>query len=997
MKNLLSGKVRSFLVAGGLVLMLSGVLVGCDSLLGGLTNDDADTNQTDDTGNDGDGSGDSGSGELAAPTFSLERGQYVGAQTLEIETETDGAEIYYVYGYGDPVAEGQRYDGPLTIEETQVIGAVAKVNDDKAYARQYIAIFDSQEALDTGNQIANGNFDAGGAAWFFYDYAGGDNTILDATVADVDGDGDKELKISFTDDGSENWHIGTGFDIGFPIAEGDLWEIEFTAWLSDSYPTASRKFNVQFDSLGVTGAPFEHYFWEARKLTKEARTFTIPVPVYEQTGFSYPAARFAMNFGEFGGPDAATIYVDDVSVTPVRDPRTLDELNVESDAQDAILSTLQELEVNDAVQPFSTITTSNVTEYHLAFVDELELVADDYPDPSTFALPDLSILRGLRALRVDGLPLDDADIETIGSTDTLRYLNIYGSEDTGYELAFTQLDPLADVQDLSSLNMGGLLPVSVTEWTELVTPANFPKLDRILLRHSFEADSVTSADLTAMVDAVAVFVDAGTSFSEVQLSGTANAAFSQENVQTLIDEVWLPSADTLRSISFDPSDANNKQLETIGTLANLDLINAAGSDKITDFTPIADLPRMSYLELYATNFDDEDLAAISGLNSLRVLNMPDTQITDITPLQTLLDNGAFANDGLVKLDGNPQLDLSPDTANGDVLSALEAAGVDVRYEASQTEATATGGGSGSGELWGTSSSFDAMAVEHPIEDEFADGVFRTRISISTAPALFGYFADEEPFYDQDSIQFRLNIGVEDGTIPEGTYSLVDDSNEIGDMRSALVLDEASVDFGSLSEAERVADVVSEADYNSDAEITANNYERLSTGSVEVSRDGSDYTLTWDLSTEFDTEISGSYTGPIDLELGDPEITTLSPNETVVGEFVARDDWQAYAYSIDPTADVNYSVSIADEWSGYAGNADTYVEVYGSESATSRAGFASLPFIADAADEDKVETPFEINPLNEDLASSTQYLLIVVSSDNPGTTSYEITVTEELQE
>lgn len=62
---------------------------------------------------------------VAAPVFSVPSGKYQSAQTVEITTETEGAQIYYTLDGTTPTKESSLYTEPLTISETTTLKAIA--------------------------------------------------------------------------------------------------------------------------------------------------------------------------------------------------------------------------------------------------------------------------------------------------------------------------------------------------------------------------------------------------------------------------------------------------------------------------------------------------------------------------------------------------------------------------------------------------------------------------------------------------------------------------------------------------------------------------------------------------------------------------------------------------------------------------------------------------------------------------------------------------------
>src|SRR5262249_55494910 len=65
-------------------------------------------------------------GTLAAtPTFSPAPGTYAGAQSVTISDSTSGATIYYTTNGTTPTTSSTKYTGPLNINQTQTIKAIA--------------------------------------------------------------------------------------------------------------------------------------------------------------------------------------------------------------------------------------------------------------------------------------------------------------------------------------------------------------------------------------------------------------------------------------------------------------------------------------------------------------------------------------------------------------------------------------------------------------------------------------------------------------------------------------------------------------------------------------------------------------------------------------------------------------------------------------------------------------------------------------------------------
>lgn len=62
---------------------------------------------------------------VAVPTFSIEKGIYTEAVSVELKTETAGAEIYYTTDGSDPTIESTKYTNAINVEKTTTIKAIA--------------------------------------------------------------------------------------------------------------------------------------------------------------------------------------------------------------------------------------------------------------------------------------------------------------------------------------------------------------------------------------------------------------------------------------------------------------------------------------------------------------------------------------------------------------------------------------------------------------------------------------------------------------------------------------------------------------------------------------------------------------------------------------------------------------------------------------------------------------------------------------------------------
>lgn len=114
------------------------------------------------------------------------------------------------------------------------------------------------------------------------------------------------------------------------------------------------------------------------------------------------------------------------------------------------------------------------------------------------------------------------------------------------------------------------------------------------------------------------------------------------------------------------------------------------------------------------------------------------------------------------------------------------------------------------------------------------------------------------------------------------------------------------------------------------------------------------------------------------------IQPLRLDRPTIGVFYARGD--SDLYSVPIRRGRRYEVRIHDGWSGYEGNADVKnVHLYFSERAEMPRELDDPIAVYDSRD--RVDDPYVL------AADRDGYLLLYTQSDNPGETSYEITVTE----
>ena len=681
------------LVLAVLTVALAGALAGCNSLFGnppeaGGGDDNGDT-QDDDSNN----GGGSDPADVAAPTFSLERGQYVGSQTLEISSDTDGAEIYYTFGYDEPTTDDQRYTGAITIDSTTTVSAVAL--RDSEVSDQVVATYAIREAGYT-NLIANGGFSEGTAGWYLHTNDAADASF---TTADGDGDTENELAVTINDGGEDSFHVQAMFDVGVPTVEGDFFMLTFTAWFEPS-SSASHDLGIttlRIDDFGEDmdgdGSAFEAYFYRKDVWPTTPKTFEIPVAIYHSPDHNHPRTRLAFDLGsEEGFTQAGTAYIDDVALEPIETPAAYADVVTNPAMRAAVLESIREARDTDTgATRFSGITESEVTAYHVAAIDQLDIEPYHFTDAGFSAADfDLSQIDGgaagrLNSFETSDIPLSNDDFASIMSLQQIRWIEIDGSTGNGTGSGITDISSLANLARLGEFSFERN-PVSPTNLAATLTPANFPSIRNLRLGLGYYG-SVTTEDADTLVGIFTAFGDAGQVFERV---GMSNAGISDSQFLTLFNDVIANGPDELEALALsgnaNPGQLTNAVTDEIGTLTGLERIELEGQS-ITDVSELGSLPELRDLDLEGLAV--ADIAGLSGLGNVYGIDLEATEITDIAPLQDMLNAGSFADGGYIDLTNNSSLTMAAGTPNGDALAALEAAGVVVQYDESQLVETAT--------------------------------------------------------------------------------------------------------------------------------------------------------------------------------------------------------------------------------------------------------------------------------------------------------------------
>jgi internalin A len=137
-------------------------------------------------------------------------------------------------------------------------------------------------------------------------------------------------------------------------------------------------------------------------------------------------------------------------------------------------------------------------------------------------------------------------------------------------------------------------------------------------------------------------------------------------------------------------------LAPIAGMPHLWLVQASWN-RIENISVLADLPLLQQISLDGNPIDDQDLAVLRNVSTLKYVVVSHTQITDLTPL---VDNAAFAGTGSGLWAYDIPIDCTAQAAN---LQALRTRGVNVLTDCDAGTTGGTGGAGGSGGAGGASS------------------------------------------------------------------------------------------------------------------------------------------------------------------------------------------------------------------------------------------------------------------------------------------------------
>jgi hypothetical protein len=559
----------------------------------------------------------------------------------------------------------------------------------------------------SGELIPNTSFTGGTNGWDLFVYTDG-GAAATMTTADGDGDDEPELAVEITDGGTEWWQVGVAIPGGLDVREGDLFELTFTAWMEgnpEGHGLVAVKIDENGEDIDGDGSAYEPYFFQRQVLRSEPVTYTRRIGIYQAAGYTHENARLAFDLGsEAGIAQSGTVYIDDVSLKLVMEPEAFSTAVSSSAMRGALLQTIREEgDRQDGAERFSDLTEAEVTAYHLASLRGIWLGDDEFEDSgstaSAFDLSavDFSYFGRLRGIGFDDLPVTNSDVQTVAELTRIRSLEIGNT--TGNENSFTGVTDISPVADLPRLRRLGLQenPIPISNLSSTITPENFPELEGLRLGLIELGTPPPTAEAVSIFEA---FGDAGHVFREVTLQ---NASLTNSDFQSLYSSLLSQSKEEMDWLNLNDWDEEGQLDESVldeiaqlteleglelagnafGSIANLSSLtklrefDVSESSALTDFSVLSNFDELEALHVGGTGFGDDDWSSITGLTNLEYIELWDTPVTDISPLETLLDAGGFSDGGEVSLGDRSSSFISSNQAT---IDALADAGVSVEYD-----------------------------------------------------------------------------------------------------------------------------------------------------------------------------------------------------------------------------------------------------------------------------------------------------------------------------
>jgi internalin A len=220
--------------------------------------------------------------------------------------------------------------------------------------------------------------------------------------------------------------------------------------------------------------------------------------------------------------------------------------------------------------------------------------------------------------------------------------------------AITDLTPLADLTSLTILEAKGnsiqdLNPISsLTQLTELLLGQHGEGnlIDDISMLGGLVNLTILRLGDNQLGSSDLSVLSALTKLTELNLQGNGMTDIAFLSDLTNLEVLWLHWGDT-------------------------------GNNSITDIGVIADLTKLTHLDL-SGNSNLTDITPLASLVQLDHLSIPACGISDLATLLTIHNGGGFQSGSYINMTDNG-LNLSPGSANRDIVDTLVSAGVEIVY------------------------------------------------------------------------------------------------------------------------------------------------------------------------------------------------------------------------------------------------------------------------------------------------------------------------------
>ena len=572
---------------------------------------------------------------LEAPTISLASGTYTLAQTVTINHPVPGVRIYYTLDntwipYNDD-SVGSIYSGEITVSEPTTLIARAfldGLNSSPGTREDYAIVLPGET-----NMIANGDFNNDLALWHPWTY---NQSNADASFSVVDG----VFTVNIVNGGENNWNVATDYEPRFLLEQDEYYQLDFTSWAA-----GEREINVNLQENGIDnngdGGLYSGYYGNTINLTTSPQNFSFQMRMDD---IDDPQADLRFNFGI----ETADVYIDNISLEKV-----VPVILTTTDVPDANLRQAFE----DATgKTFGT----DLTDMDLAALENLDIEVNGQA-VSISTMKGLEYCDSVTHLNFDDCDLSGCDTTSSGTSAIALEGMAQLSKIRLNNNNLTKIRFISGLSQLTGLYVRGNIDLDITDFSDL-TPTNHPALQYLYLS-GWDLNSDGNVNSTDV-------------FTGTDWAGVCNLLKPFLNFRSLeLSNFHIGDSDF--SLLFNSGEVLDNNSNTLGSLF-------LGNNNITSssLNLIGGLSQLGHLVMNYTFIDD--LSSLISLTRLEFIDISGTTVSNLTPLKTLYDGGAFQNHydySTYDIDlTNCNLDLRPGNSNRDVVDYLINHGVRVDYE-----------------------------------------------------------------------------------------------------------------------------------------------------------------------------------------------------------------------------------------------------------------------------------------------------------------------------